>query len=230
MSESKFGVEAVDRALAILRSFSDTKQALSLTQISEQTGLYKSTVLRLTESLAAASFLRRGEDKLFRPGPELWRLGTLYRRSLDLGPLIRPALEKLVQLTGETASFYVRDGEARLCLYRHNSPRAIRHHLDEGTRLPLGQGAAGRVLVAFNLRNAAPDPVALEQGYCVSLGERDPEVAAVAVPVIDRSGHLRGALSVSGVLTRFGEQERGRAIAALKEEAEAIKAILPVED
>jgi DNA-binding IclR family transcriptional regulator len=55
----------------------------------------------------------------------------------------------LVEATQETASFYIRDGDQRICGYRLNSPRSARHHLDEGVRLPLGRGATRRVLLAF---------------------------------------------------------------------------------
>jgi DNA-binding IclR family transcriptional regulator len=230
MKHRKPGVEAVDRALLILRAFSDQAPALTLTEIAEHTGLYKSTVLRLTESLEAGQFLVRGADLVYRPGPELWRVGTLFRRELDLASLIRPALEALVDATGETASFYIRVGDERVCLYRQNSRRSIRHHLDEGIRLPLGMGAAGRVLTAFNIRQLQPDNIVFRQGYCVSLGERDPEVGAVAVPVFDASGNLRGALSVSGVLARFDQAARQTALDALRAEAQQLMARLTDED
>jgi DNA-binding IclR family transcriptional regulator len=230
MKHRKPGVEAVDRALLILRAFSDQSPALTLTEISERTGLYKSTVLRLTESLEAGQFLVRGVDLVYRPGPELWRVGTLFRRELNLASLIRPALEALVDATGETASFYIRVGDERVCLYRQNSRRSIRHHLDEGIRLPLGMGAAGRVLTAFNIRLLQPDNIVFRQGYCVSLGERDPEVGAVAVPVFDASGNLRGALSVSGVLARFDQTARQTALDALRAEAQQLMTRLSDED
>ena len=47
-----------------------------------------------------------------------------------------------VEASGETASFYVREGQSRVCLFRQNSPHAARHHLDEGSELPLTAGAS----------------------------------------------------------------------------------------
>lgn len=223
MEKQKTGVEAVDRALTMLSAFSEDRSAMTLTQLAARAGLYKSTALRLSESLTRSGFLTRDADLVYRPGPELWRLGALFRDGLDLGLLVRPRLDALVAATGETASFYVRDGEARICLYRKNAPRSIRHHLEEGVRLPLDRGAAGRVLLAFSPDTDAPDQSILEVGHCVSLGERDPEVAAVASPVFNRAGALRGALSVSGALARFDEAARAKAIAALKREAGFLK-------
>jgi len=221
------GVEAVDRALALLAAFGATDASLGLAELARRTGMYKSTLLRLAASLMRAGMLERGADGVFRLGPELARLGGLYRRRADPPALIRPALAALVAATGETASFYVREGRVRVCLYRHNSDKPVRHHLDEGIRLPLEHGAAGRVLLAFGgARGAAYDRIRREHG-CVSLGERDPEVGAAAVPVVDSGGSLRGALSVSALLARFDAKAQRRALAALAREAKALGERLP---
>ena len=227
---SKDGVDAVTRALAILKAFEPERAEMTLTEIAERTDLYKSTVLRLAASLEAGGFLVRGNDRLFRPGPELWRLGSLYRRSLDMGELIRPTLRRLVEATSETASFYIRDGDDRICLYRVNSPRAVRHHLDEGQRLPLDRGAAGHILGAYANATWPNKKKIRGQGYYVSLGERDPEVAAAAVPVIDNQGKLRGALSVSAIRSRFDAQAQKVAIKALQAEAEVLAGLLPASE
>jgi DNA-binding IclR family transcriptional regulator len=224
---AKTGVDAVARALAILKAFRPEHSAMTLTEIAEATDLYKSTVLRLAASLEADGFLVRGVDRLFRPGPELWRLGALYQRGLDLGDLVRPTLHRLVEATGETASFYIADGDERICLYRVNSPRSVRHHLDEGQRLPIDRGAAGRVLTAYRDPASPEGRKIRERGFYVSLGERDPEVAAAAVPVIDVQGKLRGALSVSAIRTRFDADARKAAIDVLTSEARALSGLLP---
>lgn len=224
---AKTGVDAVARALAILKVFGPERGAMTLTEIADATDLYKSTVLRLAATLETDGFLVRGADRLFRPGPELWRLGALYQRGLDLGDLVRPTLHRLVEATGETASFYIADGDERICLYRVNSPRSVRHHLDEGQRLPIDRGAAGRVLTAYREPASTEARKIRERGFYVSLGERDPEVAAAAVPVIDIRGKLRGALSVSAIRTRFDVTARKAAIDVLKSEARALSSLLP---
>jgi DNA-binding IclR family transcriptional regulator len=222
------GVESVERALSILKAFDDGCSAMKLAELSRRTGFYKSTILRLAATLEANRFLLRDEDGLFRLGPELWRLGALYRRSFDLGAHLRPALEQLVEATGETASFYIRQGEQRICLYRKNSPHAARHHLDEGVRLPLDRGAAGHVLVAFGAREDPATADIRRQGYAVSLGERDPDTAAAAVPLFDQAGTLRGALAVSGLLRRFDADARQNAVDSLLKIAGELTFTLPV--
>lgn len=51
--------------------------------------------------------------------------------------------------TGETASFCVRRGGKRLCLFRADSPHLLRMHVRPGDALPLDWSANVQVLHAF---------------------------------------------------------------------------------
>ena len=214
-------VEAVERALSILEAFGETRSELTLTEIAEETGLYKSTILRLAASLGRYGYLVRDDKGLFRLGPGLWRLGSSYRRNFDLGEFIRPVLRELVNETGETASFSVRDGDERVCLYRENSRHPIRHHLDEGVRLPLERGAAGRVLLAHAESSGSKNQI-IRDGFAISVGERSPDVAAVAVPVRRADGAIRGALAISGLASRFDAAARENALPVLQKAAQSM--------
>jgi DNA-binding IclR family transcriptional regulator len=86
------------------------------------------------------------------------------------------------------------------------------------------------VLRAYTALKWPPGAAIREQGHCVSLGERDPDVAAASVPVIDSSGRIRGALSVSGLRTRFTQDAQAEAIAAMRVEAARLAAALPAAD
>ncbi len=209
-------VEAVERALAILDAFDRESPLLTLAELARRTGIYKSTLLRLAGSLQYCGFLIRDADGRFRPGPAIPRLAPLaVVQTASLETRIRTSLAHLASETGETASFYIRDRDDRLCLYRHNSNHAARHHLEEGTRLPLAQGAAGRVLAAFTSGDSSEQATA----YFVSVGERDPAVAAVAVPLFSADKAFLGALSISGIRGRFDEARRLAALDCLRREA-----------
>lgn len=211
------GVEAVERALKILECFDTETQEISLAELSRRTEFYKSTILRLAVSLERFGYLARTESGQFRLGPATWRLGSCYRQGFDLAEILRPELKQLCEETNETASFYVREGSARICLYRAEPSRAIRHSIVEGTSMPLEQGASGKVLLAFGGGTFSEAERIRENGFAVSLGERDPEVAAISVPLISSSGRLAGALSVSGLITRFGEARHASLAEALKQ-------------
>lgn len=220
-------VEAVERALSLLEAFDEAEPTLSLAQIAERTGYYKSTILRLAGSLQRFGYLERMENGNFRLGPSLWRLGSLARRSYDLGEFVRPVLRDLVEATGETAAFYVKAGEQRLCLYRLNSPRAARHHLDEGVLLPIDRGASGRILLAYSGAEGPEHDAIRDCGYYYSRGERDPDIGALSVPVLDSGGKLRGALSVSALITRLGDDRIPSTVALLMRASQELGNRLP---
>jgi len=75
------GVAAVDRAFKILAAFETSNGILPLSEIAQRTGLYKSTILRITTSMERAGFLVRLPDRRFAVGPQLRRLALLYERS-----------------------------------------------------------------------------------------------------------------------------------------------------
>lgn len=204
-------VESVEKALSILEAFSRDRQALTLTEIAAETGLYKSNVSRLATSLLRYGYLKRDLNRRYRLGPALWRLGALYRQNFELGEFVRPVLRQLVKETGETASFYVPDQDERLCLYRENSPESMRHHLEEGARLSMHLGAAGHVLAAHVLGDSGAKARLAEDGSCISQGERDPHVSAVAAPIIDSSGQVHAALAISGPRERLDRAALERA-------------------
>jgi DNA-binding IclR family transcriptional regulator len=212
-------VEAVERALSILEAFADGTPSLSLAEIAARTGFYPSTILRLGASLERFGQLQRGRDGLFRLGPATLRLGLLYRAAFNLGDALRPALARLVAATGETAAFYVREGEARICLFRHHPERMIRHHVEEGAALPLDRGASAHVLRGFSGADDSRALAARAESLAISLGERDPETAAIAVPLSGAGGRFLGALGITGPIGRFEAARRDAFIACLRAEA-----------
>ncbi len=212
-------VEALERAFSVLEAFSDGTPRMTLAELTRRTGLYNSTALRLAGALERGGFLLRDPDGRFRLGPSLWRLGVLYQRAFDLASDVRPALARLSAATGETAGFYVREGDRRICLYRHHGPRLIRHHLEEGAELPLDRGASARVLTAFTGGEGPLDAQVRAEGAYVSLGERDPETASVAAPVFGGERTLVGAIAVVGLRAHFDEARINAMLEAVKSEA-----------
>lgn len=213
-------VAAVERALTILNCFNPDQTTLSLKQLAEHTGFYKSTILRLAASLERYGYLTRGGDGCYHPGPALISLGEAARRNLDSSTIVRPVLEELCDRFNESVAFYIRAGNQRICLYRANAQRAIRHQLEEGQRLPLHQGAAGRILLAYS---GEADPQAeriLRQGWYLSRGERDPEVASLGVPVLTAAGRILGVLCLSGPLARFTRERQQLFLPVLRERAQ----------
>src|ERR1700679_4033769 len=91
---------SVERALAVLEAFRNDDEALSLAELARRTGLYKSTILRLIESLTRRSVILRLDSGQYQLGPALIRLGELAKRSTKLADQVIPAHTRLVDGTG----------------------------------------------------------------------------------------------------------------------------------
>lgn len=220
-------VEAVERALSLLQCFQAPGEVLSLAVLAQRSAMYKSTILRLTGSLVRKGFLHRNAQGQFLLGPELQRLGTLTNPQIGLDDLIRPVLAELSLSALQTASFYIQDGNVRLCLLRHNSPRSARHHLEEGSRQPMNRGAAGAVLRAFSGARDKASAEVRRQGWAVSRGGREPDLAAIAVPLFNAGNELLGALTISGLISRFSDDNVKEYRSALIGQASALRPRLP---
>lgn len=196
------GVAAVERALTILAAFDDREPVLSLAQVHARTRIYKSTLLRLMASLVRFGYLRQCEDGRYMVGAASLRLAGQYQRSLQPAELIMPVLRQLVNATEESASFNVREGSLRVCLYRIDSPRGVRDHVRVGDCLELTRGSGGKVLLAFSGEPGRAFEEIRRTVTCTSAGERYADTAAVACPVFSNNG-LAGSLTVSGPRNRF---------------------------
>lgn len=220
------GVAAVDRALSILTCFDGESPKLTLAELADRTGLYKSTLLRLAASLERADCLRRFEDGSFALGPALLKLGELYQASFDLEQYVMPALRRLSVQTGESASFYVRDGDERICLFRINSTaHRVLHYVTPGSRLELRTGAAGRILVAFTEPDAPGYEDERRDLLAVSDRDRKGDTVAIASPVFGVRGFV-GALSLAGPSFRFDPDAVREFGGVVRSEAEALSARL----
>ena len=203
---SSEGVASVERALTILDVFTDRDKSLTLTEISKRAGFYKSTTLRLAESLEKFGYLRRLDDGAYRLGPKPLYLGSLYQKHFSTSDFVPQIMRRMSEEIREGISFFVRDDDRRVCLHRVDSPRAIRDAIHEGDAFPLNNGASGHVLLAFSGLSGAKYDQIRDRCYAMSLGERDPETAAVACPVFAVQQRLVGALSVSGPKYRLDEK------------------------
>jgi DNA-binding IclR family transcriptional regulator len=201
-SEPKHRVAAVENAVSLLNAFSAKEPRLTLTQLAKRTGFSKSTAYRMTGSLLHLGLLVRGTDGVYRLGPALLRLGKIYELSFNLAEIVRPKLAQLVAETGQTAIFYIRENDKRVCLFRHNAPDAFVLNVHEGAHLPLERGSPGRVLLAFSGEPGEIYDEIRRIGYFVSIGDREAAGAGVAAPVFGQGRHLVGALGLYGLRTQ----------------------------
>ena len=88
--------------MRVLECFNE-KQPLSITEISEKLGMYKSNVFDILSTLSAMNYVTKNEDSSkYSLGPSLARLGRAAAASNNLQNIAAPIVNGLVSQTGET--------------------------------------------------------------------------------------------------------------------------------
>jgi DNA-binding IclR family transcriptional regulator len=231
--QSERHVEAVLAALHVMDCFLDVP-TLGIKQIMDATGFTRNRVMRLTGTLVHKGYLALDEaSRAYSLGTKIISLSKVYEPHQEIVMQVKPVLKQIAYHTGESVSFYIREGFDRVVLVRQEGTQAIRYTVSEGQRMDLHAGAGGKVLLAF----ASDDVVSSflskrtmekhtqqtittkkkllaelkkiqKQGFASSRGERVPDAYAIAAPVFDAAGGLIGALGVAGPAGRFTSSVR----------------------
>lgn len=210
-------VGVLERAVHVLECFNDKKLSLSLSSLSQETGLDKATLLRLLSVLIEARIMLRNEEGEYTLGPSLLHLGRLYYETYDISDRIKPALRSIAQSTGETVALYVRSDNYRICLFRYNSAHEIRHHVEVGQRIALVDGgASAHVLKAISNESPKALNALRTEGYVMTREERVPDMASVGLPLFEYDGKFIGAIVVLGLATRHDIAAQKRAASIVK--------------
>lgn len=207
------GTAAVDRALSLLTAFQLGEESLGLPELAERTRQHKSTVLRLLASLQHAQLILRHEDGRYRLGPAIARLHARYSSSFSMERVVMPELRALVKATGESAAFHVIQGDARLCLYRVDSPNPVRDHINAGELLPLDRGSGGHLLRAYSGALGPLYEQIRRDGVLVLSGDRVPQLAGISAPAFDAGQRLAGAVTLTMPTERLNPEYRHHVVA-----------------
>jgi DNA-binding IclR family transcriptional regulator len=212
----------------IMDAFTLSEPELTLSEIRTRTRYPTSTVQRLVANLVAEEFLDRVDDR-FRIGARVAYWAAPVASSTGLLDAVSPALETLRDASGETACFFRREGQFRVCVALAETRHAIRREMHIGKIIPLYVGSAGRVLMAWDNEAlqevltservrftdaTVTDPDLLRtkveqtrrMGFAITSGERDEGATGVAAPVFDSHGRVLGALMISGPSFRFSHE------------------------
>lgn len=225
-------VRSLTRALSIMESLAHQPDGMSLTELSDSTGLPPSTTHRLLTTLEAERFVRPDPNGgLWRIGVAAFFVGSAFARSRDTLSLVRPYLKRLMEVSGETANLFVEsDGEA-VCIGQIESRHAMRAITGIGGRILLHSSAAGKVLMAFSdakdferlMRKSeyaaitdktvtSRDALGVQlegiraQGYATDDEEHAVGLRCVAAPVFNEFGEAVAAISISGPKARITDE------------------------
>jgi IclR family acetate operon transcriptional repressor len=225
---TRTGAQAVERAMAILRCFDDGEDDLGISEIANRTGLRVSTAHRIVRALCGGGLMDqdRRSDR-YRLGRTLVLLGQRAAAQLGL-EAARPAVERLAEATGESASLGTRQGDELVVVLVASSSQRLRFDHEQGGRIGLHASGMGQAVLAHSTRDVAravPEDMELtrytdhtvtdraalvaeltlvrERGYAVNDQGRWEGVVGIAAPLLGRDGLARAAVGVQGPSSRL---------------------------
>jgi DNA-binding IclR family transcriptional regulator len=229
------GVRSVQRAVEILALLSEDRTSVTVSEIVAETGLAKTTVVRMLHTLEQNGLLW-STSRGVTAGPGMWRWAYLAKRGWELPSQFRAMMRDLSQHTKETVNLYVTRDVQRVCIAQQQSSQTLRHVVHVGDELPLWAGASSKVLLQDvssslieRIASLSPEGAgrlewlleaierAHQEGFAVSHGEREVGVSAVAVPVLSGAGRVDSALAVSGPTARFTDDRIDDFVTQLKD-------------
>lgn len=215
------GTQAVDRAAALLVAVTQATEPVTFTDLQMSSGLAKSTLSRMLQSLESHGLLAR-QDGQFRPGPILTGFARSYTGYDDIIAIAQPHLEALSEVCGETINLAVRDGFDVQQISQIDCQFLFGGLNWVGQPVPLHCSALGKVFLAHGaqlppgrLERRTPQTITnradlereLErvrvQGWAVADSELEQGLLAIAAPVWGPDGAVIAAISASGPTQRL---------------------------
>ena len=249
------GAQAVLRAIALLKAFTLERPERDVAELADETGLRRSTVHRLLSALESEGLVtKEATPGRYRLGPTAAALGVRALRSSRLHQTVRPALELLVDETGETATLEVFTEGKMLILDEVLGARLIGASPSLGTAWALHATSTGKALLAALSPARASeilspplkrftsttitDMTGLEEefetirrsGYAAARGELEEGYTAVGAVVHVPMVEPYAALSLGGPSARLEGEALFRLGALVKTHADAVSKRLGFEE
>jgi IclR family transcriptional regulator, positive regulator for flagellar biogenesis len=209
-------VSALERGIAVLRCFTETRRSLTSTELSRLTGVPRPTVTRLASTLVTLGLMKQEpEGDRYMLGPGVVSLARVFLAGLDVRAVARPHMQAMAEEAGGSVYLALPDG-LDMVIVEACRPRTtmLAPRLDVGSRAPIANSALGRAYlwalapqerdrVVDSLRLArGSDWAGLEPGmkralddgdklgYCISAGEFHREINSVSVPLVGPNGEV----------------------------------------
>lgn len=209
-------VSALERGIAVLRCFTETRRSLTSTELSRLTGVPRPTVTRLAGTLVTLGLMKQeaGSDR-YMLGPGVVSLARVFLAGLDVRAIARPHMQALAEEAGGSVYLALPDG-LDMVIVEACRPRTtmLAPRLDVGSRAPIANSALGRAylwalpaeerarLIETMRLARGSDWAALEPpmkralqegdklGYCISAGDFHREINSVSVPLVGPNGEI----------------------------------------
>ncbi|GAB2930403.1 IclR family transcriptional regulator [Streptomyces mayteni] len=238
-------VQAVQRAVRILRELATAGPRLGVTELAERLGVAKPTVHALLRTLEAEGMVTQDrESSKYLLGPDLLLLGNAYLDTQELRSRSLTWADLLASRAGEAVWVAVLTGDHILVVHHAFRPAGAVQILEVGASVPWNTCALGKAMAAWAPEEArerllggslgvltgasvtepealrAQLDAALATGYALEDQESALGDAGIAAPVFGRGGEVAGAIGVVGPVERLLVEPARREIAvAVRETA-----------
>lgn len=219
-------IKSDERLLDILEVLKDCGET-GVTEVSDVTGLPKSTAHVHLATLEEKGFAVK-ENGMYRISLEFLEYGKIVQKNNILYGIINDKVDELAAETNEQAWCLVEEQNHAIYLYGSHGSRAIQTHTHVGKKAKLPNLAGGRAILAnlpeqrreriielYEIDNDLEHPFSdkhelrdrLEtirtEGIAFNHELYVKGVTAVGAPIIDNTGKIYGALSISGPANRL---------------------------
>jgi len=216
-------IHSISKAISIMKLFSSAEPRLTLAEISSRLDMPKSTTHNILNTLLAHGFTEKVDGEAYALGTAIITLSQGVRVNVELRDRAAPLIRELADLCRESIYLTVRDGEKVLYLYAIESSRRLQARSSVGDRAPMHCTSVGKAILAglplaevheILARTGLPaftpytitDANALvadlektqQRGYSIDNQEHEPRTFCLGAPILDKSGHVVGACSISG--------------------------------
>lgn len=145
----RYQAPTVRKAFRILDLVCRSDQGLTISDLSRDLGISKSTVHGIASVLEHEGALARDPStKRYTPGLTLFKLGQSAYARTDLRDAARPFMQELGEKTEESVFLGARTGDHVYILDMVESMQDLKITSPPGTRIPLLAGATGKALLA----------------------------------------------------------------------------------
>lgn len=220
MARQSNGASAISRVVKLLDTFTFEAPFLTLSEISERSGIPLSSAHRIVSELVEHGLIERMPDRSYRVGNRLWEMGSRTPGALGLREIALPYLHAIQSRVRQHTQLLVRSGLDVLVIERLSARDAVVNASIVGGRIPLQHSSSGIVILAHTEEDLVPDIVrrglspitagslrteeqlrdavalAKRQGYAMSEGWIFEESRGLAVPVRGSQDVVVGTVGV----------------------------------
>ena len=213
-------VKSAERVFRIFELLEQSPEGLTNKEVSSLLGFAPSSTLALLQTMEENGYLSADEQKRYYLGGRLMSLGAVAASRIDLNKM------------EETCFLGVLSGDEIVYIAKENCERTITTNASIGSRKPVYCTGLGKAFLAFLpekessqiidrielkafTEHTVTDKLELKkeiaqfrnQGYAVDNQEIEQGLWCMAVPIYDNTGHMKAAISVSGLKQRMVEKK-----------------------